>query len=98
MKRFRFRSEANHDIEEISNKLFALNPAAASRFLDTLDNLCELLAQHSELGRPRPELGQNLRSVPHGNYLVFYVPTAEGIDVIRVVYGGRNLPDLFVQM
>ena len=31
-----------------------------------------------------------------GNYLVFYTTAPGGIDVVRVIYGGRNLPVAFV--
>jgi len=47
------------------------------------------------IGRSRPELGENLRSFPVGNYLVFYVPRADGVDIARVIYGGRDLPGAF---
>lgn len=95
MSSIRFSTEACRDIEEISGYIFELNPVAAHRFLDALDETCELLASHSMIGRLRPELGESLRSFPIGNYLVFYVPTRDGIDVFRVIYGGRDLPGAF---
>ncbi len=30
------------------------------------------------------------------NYLIFYRPLAQDIDVLRVVYGTRDLPGLFL--
>jgi toxin ParE1/3/4 len=95
MNSIRFSTEANLDIEKIANYIFDLNPVAAYRFLDALEETCELLTQHSLLGRSRPELGEDLRSFPVGNYLVFYTAASEGICVIRVIYGGRDLPGIF---
>jgi toxin ParE1/3/4 len=95
MNSYRFSSDANADIEGIVLYIFDLNPVAAHRFLDSLEATCELLAEHPLIGRPRPELGENLRSFPVGNYLIFYVPGADGIDVARVIYGGRDLPGAF---
>jgi toxin ParE1/3/4 len=95
MKSIRFSTEANLDIEEIASYIFDLNPVAAYRFLDALEETCELLAQHPLLGRSRPELGKDLRSLPVGNYLVFYTAASKGICVIRVIYGGRDLPGIF---
>ena len=95
MSFYRNSSAANADIEGISNYIFDLNPVAADRFLDALDETCELLAQHPLIGRPRPELGENVRSFPVGNYLIFYVPRAGGVDIARVIYGGRDLPGAF---
>ena len=95
MSQIRFSAEANRDIEEISNYLFDLNPTAAYRLLDALDETCQHLAEHPQIGRTRADLGEDLRSFPVGNYLVFYVAAADGIAVARVVYGGRNLPKVF---
>ena len=95
MSPYRYSSDANTDIEEIALYLFDLNPVAANHFLDALENTCELLADHPGIGRLRPELGENLRSFPVGNYLIFYAPSLEGIDVVRVIYGGRDLPGVF---
>jgi toxin ParE1/3/4 len=95
MNHIRFSAEANRDIEEIGGYIFDLNPTAAYRFLDALDETCELLAEHPRLGRFRAELGDDLRSFPVGNYLVFYTIAPDGIMVVRVVYGGRDLPKIF---
>jgi toxin ParE1/3/4 len=95
MSSYRYSSDANADIEEIVLYIFELNPVAAYRFLDSLEETCELLAEHPRAGRPRFQLGENLRSFPVGNYLIFYTPMADGIDVARVIYGGRHLPAVF---
>ncbi|MDD5141277.1 MAG: type II toxin-antitoxin system RelE/ParE family toxin [Verrucomicrobiales bacterium] len=95
MSSYRYSSDANSDIEEIALYLFDLNPTAAHRFLDSLEETCELLAAQPLIGRSRPELADDLRSFPVGNYLIFYAPTANGIDVARVIYGGRDLPGIF---
>lgn len=95
MKSFRFSREANLDIEGIANYLHELNPVAAHRFIDMLDEGCELLAEHPLIGRSRPEFGAALRSYPIGSYLIFYEPASDGIDVLRVVYGGRDLESIF---
>ncbi len=92
MKAIRFSTDAHRDIEETASYIFDLNPVAASRFLDALDETCELLAEHPLIGRSRPTLGESLRSFPIGNYLIFYTPSPDGIDVVRVIYGGRDLP------
>ena len=95
MSSYRYSSGANLDIEEITFYLFGLNPAAAYNFLDALESACELLAEHPGIGRFRSEFVENLRSFPVGNYLVFYTPAQHGIDVVRVIYGGRDLPAQF---
>jgi toxin ParE1/3/4 len=95
MSHVRFSKRANLDIEEILDYLVELNPAAADRFLDALDKTCKLLAEHSLLGRARPEIGEGIRSFAVGSYLVFYTPASDGIAVFRVLYGGRDLQQVF---
>ena len=94
MKSCRLSSEANLDVEEIAKYIFDLNPVAAHKFLDNLEETCELLAEFPLIGRQRPEIGAGIRSFPIGNYLVLYVPVGEVVEVSRVVYGGRDLPNL----
>ena len=95
MNSYHCSSDANADLAEIVRYSFDLNPAAAHGFLDSLEETCELLAEHPFIGRPRAELGEGLRSFPVGNYLIFYTLAARGIDVARVIYGGRDLPNVF---
>lgn len=95
MSSYRYSSAANSDIEEIVLYIFALNPLAADHFLASLEETCELLAEHLLIGCSRPELGEGLRSFPIGNYLIFYTLAADGIVAVRVLYGGRHLPEAF---
>jgi toxin ParE1/3/4 len=95
MSSYRYSADANADIEEIALYIFDLNPGAAHHFINALEETCELLAGHPLMGRSRPELGEGVRSFPVGNYLIFYTATPHGIDVARVIYGGRDLPRAF---
>jgi toxin ParE1/3/4 len=49
-------------------------------------------------GQARPEFGARLRSIPvrwYSKYLIFYQLLSDGIEVIRIVHGARNLQRLF---
>ncbi|MEG3934909.1 type II toxin-antitoxin system RelE/ParE family toxin [Microcoleus sp. T2B6] len=41
------------------------------------------------------ELLAGLHSFPIGNYVVFYREIENGIDVIRVLHGSRDIEDIF---
>jgi toxin ParE1/3/4 len=43
------------------------------------------------MGKKRDNLKNGLRSFPLGRYLIFYYPIPDGIKIIRVLFGGRNL-------
>jgi toxin ParE1/3/4 len=47
------------------------------------------------LGRSRDQLALGMRSFPVGNYLIFYLPIKNGIVIVRVLSGYRDLDSLF---
>jgi toxin ParE1/3/4 len=88
-------SQAELDRVEIALRIARDNPAAADRLLETVDEKCRLLARMPEMGRQRFDLAPNLRSLPVGDYVIFYRPVPDGIQVIRVLHGARDIPTLF---
>jgi toxin ParE1/3/4 len=68
----------------------------ADRFIDTIMERFPLLATYPGLGREREELAPNLLSFPMGEYLIFYRRAGDGIDIVRVLHGSRDLPRLFM--
>jgi len=54
-----------------------------------------MLAENPLAGRVREELAPDVRSFPVGNYLLFYRPTQNGVELIRVLHGARDLRRLF---
>ena len=45
--------------------------------------------------RPRKELTTDLLSSPFGRYVIFYTPVHNGIDVVRVLHGARDIDSAF---
>jgi toxin ParE1/3/4 len=82
---------AERDLSEIWDYIAEDNEAAAGTTLRKLDAACALLANHSKMGRDRSDLVPGVRSFPVGNYLIFYRETGQGLEVIRVLHGARNL-------
>lgn len=67
----------------------------ADRFLQKIESQLKILASNPGMGRKRDSLVPNLRSFPVGNYLIFYRPINQGIEVIRVLHGARDIQSLF---
>ncbi|MEA2708052.1 MAG: toxin ParE1/3/4 [Phycisphaerales bacterium] len=86
---------AEDDLWEILLYVARDNEDAAFRLIDTIDKNFTLLAEFPSAGPARPELLANIRSFPVGSYLIFYQPIDDGIEVVRVVHGARNLRRLF---
>jgi len=86
---------AHRDLVAIALTIAKDNPSAADKWLDAIDSRCKLLAQMPGLGRLRPDLAPALRSFAVGTHIIFYREAHEGIIVIRVLHGARDLPTLF---
>jgi len=47
------------------------------------------------MGRARDELEVGLRSFPVGRYAIFYLPIPDGVEIVRVLHGARDLDAIF---
>lgn len=67
------------------------NVRAAEALIDRIDRTSDMLADTPFAGRARPELGPGLRSFPVGNYVIFYIPLPDGIEIVRVMNGRQEI-------
>ena len=88
-------SRAEGDLFEIWHYIAEDSLRSADRLLDKIAQTCMTLAENPSAGRSRDELADALRSLPVGNYVIFYRPIKDGIVVIRVLHGARDLPRQF---
>ena len=96
MARIVSRPEAQADILELWDYIAASSgDTRADQFIDRIRGAMNTLAENPGIGRPRDELRDGLRSHPVGRYLIFYSPIPNGVEIVRVVYGGRDLPAVF---
>ncbi len=95
MARIRRSPQSNIDYLEIWSFIAKDNRAAADKVLRTFEEKLELIACAPGIGRLRDELFPLLRSFPVGNYLLFYRPISDGIELVRILHGARNLEDMF---
>lgn len=95
MPKYIISHEADEDINEILAHIALDNFSAALALYDRLTDLFQMLADNSNAGRERPELKEDLRSFPEGNYLIFYRQWAGKIAIVRVIHGARDLDEVF---
>ena len=91
----RLRPLAALDLDNISLFIAQDNPTAALRLIDQLEATCQEVAEFPYIGAARPELGTDLRMFPSGNFLIFYQPVEDGIDVIRILHASQNISGSF---
>lgn len=93
---YRFGPGAEADLREIG--AFTLRhwgELQLERLLSTLHEKLKRYAERPALGRVREELHPGLRSFLHEEFVVFYLTVEDGIDVVRVLHGRRDLDSAF---
>jgi len=95
MPRIIRRPLALHDLDEIWDYIAQDNPDPAGQFIDKIEEKCLLLADYPKIGTSCDTLYPSLRFLVVDKYLVFYLPLDEGIELVRVLHGARDLENLF---
>ena len=93
--------EAREDLDQIHAYISKDNAQAADRVLEAAFSTFVGLARMPGMGRPRAfilsELAglRSFRVEGFRNYLIFYRPQADGVEIVRVLQGAQNLDALF---
>ena len=92
--RFRKAPQADLDLDSIWDFIASDSVRAADKQITRIGEIFEILLENPLAGRERRELRADLRSFPVGNYVIFYVPLPDGVEIIRVMYGRQDIgPD-----
>jgi toxin ParE1/3/4 len=98
VRRLVFTHSAQVNLTEIADYIERQSGslATAERFCDGLIARCQHLAElPGVLGRARPELLPDLRSSPHGNYLIFFRYLDDALEVVNILEGHRDIAAFF---
>ena len=94
--RFTRSRESGLDLDDIFAQVAGdtgLNTAAAQML--RLEAALDRLASFPRLGRQRHDLGNGTFSLPVRPWLIFYELIGGDVEVLRIVDGRRDLPNLF---
>lgn len=97
------RPQAVVDIDDIASHLEQNRTGYGLRFQQALEATLTMLERHPGIGTPtavaNPSLAGLRRRMVRGfkSYLIFYLSIPGGIEVIRVLYGARDLPTILAQ-
>ncbi len=96
-KHIRRTTQVRQDIVNIYGYIHERSPQSAERVLEAIERTIKSLGDMPGIGRrwdshdPRLE-GMRVAVIsPYRNYLIFYRPVANGIEVYRVVHGAQEL-------
>jgi toxin ParE1/3/4 len=95
MSGFRFTRQAASDLEDIQDYIAPKNLAAAIRVVRQIEERCRMLGNFPGMGSSCEDLAPGMRKSPVGNYMIFFRPAADGIEIVRVLHGARDFPSVF---
>ncbi len=93
--------QARRDLIDLADYIARDSLDTAERFLNAAEAAFHLLANSPELGtlcefRNPEATGTRMWSIGgFENYLVFYRPLEDGVDVVRVIHGARDIRAIF---
>ncbi len=85
---------ATQDLLAIWEYIAEDDPGAASAMLGKIDKAVHMLADNPLVGEEQPHIKAGLRRFVVGQYLIFYEPLDDGIQVVRVFHGARRYEDM----
>ena len=68
--------------------------AVADQIYDRLEERCQLLTEHPQLGPARPEIAEDARALVIERWLALYRLIDDGAQVVRIVDGSRDLTQI----
>jgi toxin ParE1/3/4 len=97
MSEIRRRPGVDEDILELATYLLERSEPAARRFVDAVQETLKELASEPGMGSPKkfpdPDLAQvrswRIKGFP--NHLIYYIPLENGIDVLTIIHGARDV-------
>ena len=97
MGRLRISRTAQADLESIWDfiGIERESPEAATRQVERIYDTFLSIVENPQIGEACDALRAGMRFFTCGSYVVFYVPSADSIDIERVAHGAQRVEDLF---
>ncbi len=95
MSRIRVSKKALADIRRIWTYVAKDRPASADALIESFYKRFRLMAMNPAIGEARPDLRSGLRIMSVGKYVIGFRRIPQGIQIVRVVLGARDLGSQF---
>lgn len=95
MSRYLITLPAKQDLREINNYLTRFSPVAVRQINHKIKQQFKRLADFPNMGQSCHQLSEGLRRFPIEDYLIFYRPISNGVEIVRIVSGYRNIEVIF---
>lgn len=87
--------QAREDLFSMWTYIAERDQTAADALIRRIDEVLQMLVSRPGMGSNQQQYRAGLRCFPVGSYLLFYLTREDGIEVIRVLHGARDIPSLF---
>jgi toxin ParE1/3/4 len=91
VSKVRFTRRAREDLLDIWLYIAVQSPATADKVYDRIEEGCGRLRDFPQSGRVRPEIAKGARSIVVDRWLLLYRLTKDGVLIVRIVDGSRDL-------
>ncbi len=95
MRTVKIATTAEVDLQEIWEYAAQHNTQAANNLIKQLAGKFALLRDNPFIGREQDRLLVNLRSFATKDYVIFYQPFEDRIEVLRVLHTARDIEGVF---
>ena len=96
---YKLTEVAREDLRAITYYIALDNEKAAERVYKSVLSTCEQAAEMPGLGRHPDFIADSnifyMNVKKFSQYLIFFKKYADGIRVLRIIHGARDLPDIF---
>jgi toxin ParE1/3/4 len=103
MPRYDVRAKADQDVDQIAEYIGSRNATAGRNFILAARREFEFLGENPLAGTirlSRRHKAAGLRSWPikgYRNYLILYLPTSDGVEIVRVLHGARDIDTVLAE-
>ena len=95
MTKVSYSPQAEAELVEIGGYIAQDSERHAEEFVARLRDRAQSIARAPRIYRQREDLGSGLRSAAISDYVILFRIAAEGIEILHIVHGARDLNRLF---
>ncbi len=95
MSNYIISPSASRDLNEIADYFLPRNLEAGEKLFREFNKKCQNLANFPSMGRSYAHIKPSLRGLPLDGYVILYQVLDDGVEILGVVSGNRDLESLF---
>ena len=95
MNRYVINILASYDLNEIAEYFSQKNLEAGEKYFQEFNRKCTQLVSFPNSGKSYSEINPDLRGLSLEGYIIFYRVLDDGVEILRVVSGRRDLSSMF---